>query len=201
MSEQAGASASPTAAPGAVAEAIWEAAPPRPWQRAWATVYDMLAFTIGGMAVLTTLIWMFSPATAHALDALSDDNAERYAWWFIAGLVAVPLMAFFLSEFGATPGKWVFGIRLERMDGGPLDYPLMLRRELMMLFLGYGANLGIVTLGAGFWARAILLKTGQTKWDAACGTRVLYREHSIYRITIGLSALWCLFIVAYALPN
>jgi uncharacterized RDD family membrane protein YckC len=166
----------------------------------FATVYDVFAFSIVGMAIIGTVIGVFSPAAEHGLNALLDSTFGSLVWWFFSGLLAIILIAFFLTEFGATPGKWIWGIRLESKNGEALPFGVMLKRELTMFFLGFGANLGPLIIGVGVAARSYILKTGEAYWDTTYGTRTLYRENSAYRMAIGVSALLCIVLIVSVLP-
>lgn len=67
-------------------------------------------------------------------------NLITYATPFLC----VPLMAWSLSKFGTTPGKWMMGIRIEARSGRFLDFQDALIREWNALRYGYG-------FGIPFW--------------------------------------------------
>jgi len=79
-------------------------------------------------------------------------------FWFVYS-------SFFLSVWGATPGKRLLGIRIVRSDGGPLDWKLSLIRSLFSLVSADFAMLGYLW---GFFS-----KDRRTWHDRIAGTRAI----------------------------
>jgi uncharacterized RDD family membrane protein YckC len=95
----------------------------------------------------------------------------------LRGPVTAIINALMLSAFGATPGKWLCGVRVVRKDGAPLAFVTALKRELAALILGCGLYLpliGIIAMGIG---HTNLRRDGATSWDAGRGLLVLQRRN------------------------
>lgn len=60
-------------------------------------------------------------------------------------LAAIPIEAAFLHFWGATPGKWVMGIRLEHYLGGRIPYSSVLERSFSVFWSGQGARIPILS--------------------------------------------------------
>ena len=100
-------------------------------------------------------------------------------------LVLEPLL---LWRFGATPGKWVFGLRLENDDGGRPDYWAGLGRTFLVLQKGLCFQIPIVCLFFQFKSYK-RCKAGEPQpWDE--GFRYTIRDTRAYRgLVYALSVL------------
>lgn len=85
----------------------------------------------------------------------------------------VPIEAAFLTWFGATIGKWAFGIRVLDADGNRLSYGPALERSLWVLSTGVAFGIPFVILVSGFIAYKRLEKKGVTFWDERVESSVL----------------------------
>lgn len=109
-----------------------------PWLRWGARVFD-------NIAILLILRLVISSWPQHI-----PDEADRF-WAMPVLLLWFPVETFFLSLFGATPGKWLFGISVLHHDGSRLTFRTALYRS--------------VSVSSVAWARAsspLLLKPGRS---------------------------------------
>lgn len=100
-------------------------------------------------------------------------------------LVLEPLL---LWRFGATPGKWIFGLRLENDDGGRPDYWAGLGRTLLVLQKGLCFQIPIASLVCQIKSYK-RCKAGEPQpWDE--GFRYTIRDTRAYRgLVYALSVL------------
>ena len=106
---------------------------------------------------------------ALALQAISDQRRKMAAlesrelvsfslFWFVYS-------TFFLTVWGATPGKRLLGIRIVRSDGGVLDWKVSLIRSLFSVVSGNFVMLGYIW---GFFS-----KDRRTWHDRIAATRAI----------------------------
>ena len=99
------------------------------------------------------------PSFKYAVQALASDLGLTMGW---AGIY---FTLFLVVAAGRTPGKWLMGLRVARVDGSPLSAWSSFER-----FAGYAAGLATGMLGflQVFWDR-----NGQSIQDSIAGTVVL----------------------------
>jgi uncharacterized RDD family membrane protein YckC len=96
--------------------------------------------------------------------------------WFLSGhgLLWVLVEAWLLSRFGFTPGKWIFNLSVERLDGDRADYLRVLKRAFFIWVCAWGLNLPLWTLFGSFVALILYLKNGRMVWDFLVRTQVVH---------------------------
>jgi tol-pal system protein YbgF len=97
----------------------------------------------------------------------------------------LPVEAACLSLFGATPGKWLFGIRVHRKDGGRLSGGHALRRAWSALMRGMAFGVPLLDLFAWVISYRRLKKTGAAAWDAGGACSVSYRPWGGFKRVAG----------------
>jgi len=96
-------------------------------------------------------------------------------------LLWIPVEAAFLSSFGATPAKWIFGIRVVAANGRKLRYGEAVKRTCLVWLQGEGLGIPIVAIFTRLFAYRRLTKTGTTLWDSSTGSVVEHLEWSAAR--------------------
>lgn len=114
---------------------------------------------------------------------------------FLTGLVDIYLVfgilfllePLLLNRFGTTPGKWIFGISLQKTDGSHLSYGEGLFRACHVFWRGYGLQIPIYNLVRLYKSYSLCAEGGEMPWD----TGILYcvQPNRWYR-TVG-------FLVSY----
>lgn len=109
----------------------------------------------------------------------------------IVCLVWMPMEALFLCLFGATPARWLYGIRVTHPDGKLLTFGEAIKRSFLVFVLGQGCTtiIGIIT---SLLAYRRLTKTGTTRWDTATNAVVTHTQWGIGR------ALACVLCTVFA---
>jgi hypothetical protein len=111
----------------------------------------------------------------------------------------LPVEALFLSVGGATPGKWIFGIRVTSLNGENLTYGKALKRAVLVFVLGDGFGVPIVNLLPRLYAYRRLTKTGSTLWDKSIGSVVTHKKWGVIRAIVCVCVTLLSFMVISAL--
>jgi len=149
-----------------------------PWRRLFARTVDV-----------STLGFVLLMLLAFTIGATAPEHAERFgnalqnpiAAGVILYFVWMPAEVICLTLFGATPAKWLFGIRIVAVDGNHLSIGASLRRTLLVWIQGTGLGIPLVALFTQLFAYKRLTKTGTTLWDSATGALVHHRPWGFAR--------------------
>ncbi|MCB1231431.1 MAG: RDD family protein [Verrucomicrobiae bacterium] len=112
-----------------------------------------------------------------------------FLWHLVEGVL--------LNLFGTTPGKFIFGIRVEGPEGVPR---LPLLKSTGRAFLVWGAGFGLALfpfylVGCGV-ALYMLLTQGTTIWDRLVGSRVKHLPMTPARILMAIGGFLLLMILS-----
>lgn len=159
----------------------WERAPVAPWSRWAARSIDVLLIGFTG-GVVIELVLLFGFQTS--LDTLLP-------WSLLQGFLALVLAALgsalLYGHTATTPGKFLFGLRVEGTQGGPPGFRRALRREVDVMVRGMGLGVPIIALVTQIVGYTTLTREGQSSWDGdAHGTVVLYRAAGATRTLLAL---------------
>ncbi|MBQ8237032.1 MAG: MerR family transcriptional regulator [Oscillospiraceae bacterium] len=150
---------------------------PHPWRRFFARFLDYeLTYAVLWFIATVVLRWR----------VVSDVGMIfiGFAVWFIQ----VPIEAAWIHFLGTTPGKWIFGIRVEAIEGGKLTYGEALERAWRAYYAGMGLNIPLLRLWC-FWRGYRAHKDEwDTDWDEY--SEVSFRDFNWKN--------WVLIVVAYA---
>lgn len=171
--------------------------PTRPWAR-WA------AKALDGVIVIAIsfVVWIFV-GVALAAAELATGNPD-YTEWLLATdprsvaltLIASTIMFAFLLivfdgmcvwMFGGTPGKALMGIRVAGKNGGTPGFGAAMARAFMMMGLGLGFGIYLLSIVAQVFGFILLKKNGITPWDKWAGVTVETRPVAGWRWVIGIA--------------
>lgn len=148
-----------------------------PWRRFLARLVDGFTLVVPLSAALVWALGRYWPGPEFI-----SFNIEKVILALLAGLLAyIPVEAWFLCQFGATPGKWLFGIRVRYRNGAPLELDDAFKRSFRVWAQGLFMGLPILSLLTLFLAYFRLQKTGGTAWDNAVKSVVTHAEWSPLR--------------------
>ena len=147
-----------------------------PWRRFFARFLDYI--------VLTFVLYNVMPEQKF------DRVVESPFWFFILPVLWRPAETLFISLFGATPGKWLFGIRVVHPDGKLLSFWEAFKRSFMIFWHGEGFNIPILGFFANLFSFSRLTKTGTTIWDAATNAVVTHKKWNAVRIALIIGMLF-----------
>jgi uncharacterized RDD family membrane protein YckC len=166
-----------------------------PWRRLFARTVDMvlivpllylLLFNRFGDHYSLTEFLIGTDLTGSLLEKPIVVGVMLFILW-------VPLEAACLAIFGATIGKFAFGIRVSGADGNRLSYGAAFDRSILVFSLGVAFGLPIVNLLTGAIAHHRLKKTGTTYWDEKAKSSVRFNTWAPTGMAI------CAFVVVLAL--
>jgi uncharacterized RDD family membrane protein YckC len=129
--------------------------PPFPWRRLGARLVDVgvMRSVLGGLAVaagwLTPSRFLFPTEPAIIV---------FFVVWSI-------VEAWMLTQWGTTPGKWLFGLGVARGDGTRLAFHQSLARALQGWMFGWAFGLFPFTLITGVLWLIVYRRHGRAWWD------------------------------------
>lgn len=152
-----------------------------PWRRFFARTVDvstigLLLFVLVAFAVGATM-----PAKAEGFAKALENPIIA---GFLLYLVWIPAEAAFLSLFGATPAKWLFGIRVVHSNGGLLSFSQAIKRSFLVWIQGVGLGIPFVALFTQLFAYRRLTKTGTTLWDTSTSAVVQHKQWGLFRAVV-----------------
>ncbi len=116
---------------------------------------------------------------------LSGANLKQLmmSFWFnyLMMVVWIIMEAAMIHVWGLTPGKWLLGLRVSRVDGSALPVGLSLLRSIRVYLMGMGMSHPILLLlchGFSWW---FVRKHGSALWDGASGLLVKAQSFSPWR--------------------
>lgn len=110
---------------------------------------------------------------------------------FAAYWIVIPVEAFLLHFIGTTPGKWIFGVKLEYFEGGKLPYMVAFGRGFEVLRYGQGFGIPIWRLFRYYKSHTDLTERYETVWDKE--TEVTYTKFNWKGKTLFVAAV-CLIL-------
>jgi uncharacterized RDD family membrane protein YckC len=81
-----------------------------------------------------------------------------------------------LAALGTTPGKWICGLRVQKVDGSWPDVADTARRSFGVWWRGIGFGIPIILLGEAYAAYRELRRAGSVAWDRNAGTQVIQKK-------------------------
>lgn len=162
---------------------------PHPWRRFLARMLDFQLY-----AWLVTLVWnglLNQPFITGLLhDFLQTAAAMGIMFW------VEPL---FLSAFGTTPGKWIFGITVCNQDGKKLTFSQGMRRTGKVLIWGMGLQLPLVDIYRKYRSYRTYVDGQELVWDrdrddmgrdeqfeVSCGEQEVWKTVFVYIMIVGI---------------
>lgn len=142
----------------------------RPWVRYGSKTLDLL--------------WWFSlfGLIAYGFGFYTTDTESIFV--ILAFLLWAFLEALFISKWGATPGKWIFNMRLFNVDGNKLSYWDAFLRGLRSLGEGYAFSIPFISILTCLRSYDIYQKNGITPWDKCYGVKVVHRSIGFCRTCV-----------------
>lgn len=127
-----------------------------PWRRFFARSLDL-----GLLATLLNLcLSILSPMKASS-SSLAWSLLETYLCWMFLFLLE-PL---FLSKWGKTPGKWLFGLSVHQKDGSLLTRSQAFERLVMVFRTGTGYAIPFYSLYRNYKCYEIYTEEDTLPWD------------------------------------
>ena len=153
-----------------------ELPPPHPWRRFFARAFDL------GLASIVLIF--FRDVVFHAPPATGGAVTYLYSllgWGLL--LLTEPLWVHFL---GTTPGKWVWGIRVETYSGQKLGFWDACCRTFGVFLAGYGMCIPIANLVCSIISYRKYVRGEELYWESDSVLR--FRERGWVSPTLHISA-------------
>lgn len=161
------------------------AAHPQAWRRFWARMID-----VGFARIALEICALLFIATSGLGPPYKSQPFLAYIGTFVGWVCFLILYeGLLLSGTSTTIGKWLFRIRISKIDGTPLSFRDAVKRANGAVGSGlfYLIFFPAPTLGAIYLAYGKLLKTNSTEWDAATASVVTCRRVSVLRYSVGIA--------------
>ena len=127
-----------------------------PWRRFFARSLDL-----GLLATLLNLCLSFFSPMKASNSSFAWTLLETYLCWLFLFLLE-PL---FLSGWGKTPGKWLFGLSVHQKDGSLLTRSQAFERLVKIFHVGEGYAIPFYSLYRNYKCYEIYTEEGTLPWD------------------------------------
>ena len=167
-----------------------------PWRRYFARLLDILLMSfVFGVSLVILL-----PSVGDMVTDLAENKALDM---ILSGFFAMLLNPFFISLFGATPGKYLFGIQVRDKNTKKLSLLTALKREFLVYMKGMAFCIPFANIFTLISSHSRLKKQGNTSWDETLNCSVLYRENNLTQKILNVIGVvaYALILVAVALPD
>lgn len=158
-----------------IAEKDREPVVPHPWKRYLARLLDMQLYQL-----LVVLLWY------GLLGYFYDEG--MFLEILILQLACIIVMLFmepiFLTYWGTTPGKWVFGISIRDRDGQLLSYKNALIRVGMVIWKGLGGNIPVYRCYTLNRCHSECMDGEAMEWDIYLDTEYQIQEKKLWKIAV-----------------
>ena len=144
------------------------AVPIHPWKRFFARSFDLALFH---------LLLLFLLVVVFRLRPLNHSIYTVVGIEFVLFLLWIPAEGLMLHYFGTTPGKWIFGIRVESVNGGQLGVSESIKRTWDVLRYGYGFEIPIYNLWRQYQSYKEYKDHHVVRWDQASDSEIQFADH------------------------
>lgn len=159
-----------------------------PWRRYLARTMDCIIYN---------LLWLTFIAFIFHVNVAARRGLENVLDSFITLVIMLGLEPLLLHLFKTTPGKAIFGLRIENCDGSKLSYGEALERTWRVIGEGMGYNIPIYRL-VRLWKSYNLCSENETlPWDESISYTI--KDTKWYRGVFYVCAFVCSFVVVYAI--
>ncbi len=155
-----------------------------PWPRFLARLLDILA---------CRAIWSALLAFVLAVNLANRSNWGHLFDSYMALALLLLLEPLWLSLFGSTPGKLIFGLRIKNSAGGLLSYKEARQRTWCVVGAGLGYNIPVYNLVRLWQSYRLASELEVQPWDEKLSCSI--KEQKWYR---GLSYVAALAVVIFA---
>jgi uncharacterized RDD family membrane protein YckC len=137
----------------------------QPWPRFWARRIDIAV----SASLIAFLLGMVHPSTFHEPVFTGLVGQQLLGWLSLP--FAMILDAVVYSVFGNTPGKWLAGVKVKRVDGQKVTFSTYVGRNFGVWWSGLGTGFPIVSLITLIVAHGKASDGEISSWDKGRETR------------------------------
>ncbi|MEZ5692078.1 MAG: RDD family protein [Rickettsiales bacterium] len=160
-----------------------------PWRRFWARWVD---YSIWGFFLFSALVFFILNSGLVFPEYL--DNRVFLSISIVTTWVIIE--PFFIALWGSTPGKWMLGVKVLRIEGNKLSLSESVLRSIQVWLKGLAIGFPLFNLFAMARARTKLVNEGSTSWDTPKGNQVFISKPSWLGIV--MLVLWLTFYIYMA---
>lgn len=161
-----------------------------PWRRFLARSFDISIYNI---------LWSAFLAFVFHVNVAARSSPENLLDMFIIYIMMLFSEPLLLRLFGTTPGKFIFGLRIENLDGGRLFYGDGLERTFRVIGAGMGYNVPIYNLICLWKSYSRCSENEIQPWDESVSYTV--KDAKWYRGLLYIAASAVSFIVLFAIAS
>ncbi len=157
-----------------------------PWKRYFAREIDQMVFRIAllflGVVILRIrpLKWFYAFLN----------------FYLVTALLWVPVEGLLIHYFGTTPGKWLLGIHIESVNGGPMPISDAIHRAWDVLRYGYGFDIPLYTLWRQYCCYRDYKDYGYVQWDREHGAEYQFSYYFSTGKKVGMAVMVALHLIA-----
>lgn len=157
-----------------------------PWKRFFARRIDQMIFS-GTLLFLVIVVFRVRPMMWFV---------ELLNFWLVTPLLWIPVEGILVHKFRTTPGKWLFGIYVESVNGGPLSLSDAIRRAWGVLRYGEGFEIPLYGLYRLYVSYRDYKDYGYTRWDYEYGDEFRFEYYFSSMRKIAMTALIAAYLIA-----
>lgn len=179
------------------------------WRRFWARVIDFSCISVlSDFSILLIMAFVISafPSVEEKIGSIVSANPASYFFMILGGfilsiLILIIYEALFLTLFGTTIGKALFGMRVKNKDGSKLNFGTAFSRSSHAYASGLWFLLGFPALSIWPLLRSLsfIRQNHETVWDKSCGTTLFMKRIWIFRALIMSFIGFCCFFGYFGL--
>jgi len=150
----------------------------QPWNRFMAKMVDYHIILLG----LYIVLGVFFPSTISTNSAAAV--TEIIFLWPLAGFLMMLIEPSFISRYGKTPGKHIFGISVSKRDGSLPTYAEARTRAYNAWVNGLALNIVLLSWITPLYQYDRLIRNGITSWDRQGGFVTRHRESDFLLVCV-----------------
>ena len=168
-----------------------------PWRRFFARIVDLFLF--GLLFPISILSFLFVLFPQHIDEAFGRALEYPITYGIVICLLGIPVEAAFLSITGTTPAKWILGISVVSTSGEKLKYSAALKRVFLVLIVGEGLGIPVVSFVTMVFAYRRLTKTTTTHWDTSVESVVTHKKWGVIRAIVNVLIVFAVIVITLML--
>ncbi|HWE47967.1 MAG TPA: RDD family protein [Caulobacteraceae bacterium] len=169
------------------------------WARFVARTADVLVLVLPGTFALGLIVGLIGLAWPPLMSLVVGGGVAGFAFGVaIALLASLILESLCLSVFGATPGKWLMGVRVRDAKGAKLSLGAALKRWFYVFAMGRGLDIPLIGLITAWFSFQQYESEGVTAYDKQLSISVDRPQIAQWRWVLGIALVAGCYIVNVA---
>jgi len=161
-----------------------------PWRRYFAREIDILILNVVKLFLLV-VVFRIRPMNSWIYAVFGLIVCIHLMW--------IPIEALMLHYWGTTPGKWIMGIRVESVNGGPLTISDAMHRAWNVFRYGYGFTIPLYSLWRQYKSYKEYVDYGYVPWDQEWDADIQFRYYYGTKKKVLIGVLAAVFLFMYGI--